>query len=132
MRTTLTAALAAALLTLAACASSGDDATDETAVEDPAVDAVADDGDAGAVLVAGFRFQPATIEVPVGTAVTWSNEDNIRHTATAGTPEAPEDTFDVDLPEVGSSGSHTFDEPGTYPYFCEVHTSMTGEVVVTG
>jgi plastocyanin len=24
----------------------------------------------------------------------------------------------------------TFDEPGTYAYFCRVHQSMTGEIVV--
>lgn len=83
------------------------------------------------VSVDGFRFEPSTLEVSTGTAVTWANADAINHTATAGTPEAPEETFDIDLPEEGASGSHTFDEAGTYAYFCRVHESMTGEIVVT-
>jgi plastocyanin len=27
--------------------------------------------------------------------------------------------------------THRFDTPGTYPYFCGVHNSMTGTVIVT-
>lgn len=139
-------ALASALilaLTLTACGSGGDDLSGEPApepAEDSASEASApadaeEPGDGvvsgeNGVLVQGFRYQPATLEVSTGTTVTWSNEDNIDHTVTAGTPEAPETTFDIDLPEAGTSGSHTFDEPGTYVYFCQVHESMRGEVVV--
>jgi len=32
----------------------------------------------------------------------------------------------------GSSFSHTFDAPGTYPYFCMVHPWMEGTVIVQG
>jgi len=28
--------------------------------------------------------------------------------------------------------SHTFDKPGTYPYYCSLHPKMTGQVVVGG
>ena len=30
----------------------------------------------------------------------------------------------------GATGSHTFDEPGTYSYACLIHASMTGTVEV--
>lgn len=89
-------------------------------------------GDGATVSVDGFRFEPPTLEVSTGTAVTWNNDDAINHTATAGTPDEPEEsTFDIDLPDDGATGSHTFEEAGTYPYFCEVHPSMLGEIVVT-
>jgi plastocyanin len=32
----------------------------------------------------------------------------------------------------GATFEFTFDEPGTYPYFCSIHPSMTGTVEVTG
>lgn len=91
------------------------------------------DGSGGeTVSVDGFRFEPSTLDVSAGTTVTWNNDDAINHAATAGTPEAREETFDIDLPEEAASGSHTFDEAGTYAYFCRVHESMTGEITVTG
>lgn len=90
----------------------------------------ADAGDR--VLVQGFRFQPAELTVAAGTTVTWSNEDDIRHTATSGTPEAADGRFAVALDGKGTQGSVPFGEAGTYTYFCEVHNSMLGTVVVTG
>lgn len=99
---------------------------------EPAGDA-AEGGDEGGdeVLVQGFRFQPERLEVAAGSTVSWTNEDDIAHTATAGTPEAPSGEFDVELDGVGATGTHTFDEAGTYAYFCEVHNSMLGEIVVS-
>ena len=38
--------------------------------------------------------------------------------------------FDEDLPEEGDTFAVTFDEPGTYAYYCDVHASMTGEMTV--
>lgn len=34
------------------------------------------------------------------------------------------------VPYPGANSSFTFTEPGTYPYFCERHQSMRGEVQV--
>ena len=137
--------LLAAVLATAACGSDDSASTDgaepaATAAGDAASPAVA----SAAVRVASIAFQPASLTVPVGTTVTWTNEDaNVRHTATSGSvgtsgvpgvsegePDEPDGVFDVDLPDAGATGSHTFDEPGTYAYFCDVHPSMTGEVVV--
>lgn len=130
-------------LALSACGSDGGDSNGEPApqpAEDsrsgasPTAAGAPSEGAApgdGGVLVQGFRYQPAGIEVPAGTTVTWSNEDQINHTVTAGTPEAPEDAFDLELAGAGTAASHTFDEPGTYVYFCKVHESMRGEVVVS-
>lgn len=86
---------------------------------------------AAAVEVRQFRFMPGDLEVETGTTVTWTNRDDILHTATSGaTPGTPDGRFDGPMDGPGQSFSHTFDRPGRYPYFCSRHTSMTGTVVV--
>jgi plastocyanin len=91
-----------------------------------------------------IAFKPATLRVSSGTEVTWTNLDQgVRHTATsglkgeAGVPgvsqgEAPrpDGTFDGDLPDASAEFSFTFEEAGTHAYFCRVHPSMTGEIIV--
>ena len=77
-----------------------------------------------------FQFQPGALEVRAGARVTWTNQDDITHTVTSGTPESADGRFDVRLDGKGASGSATFAAPGVYPYFCARHTSMRGEVVV--
>lgn len=112
----------AATLVLALTACGGDDTAES--------DSGGADGET--VVVEAFAFDPDQLEVSTGTTVVWENMDGVRHTATSGTPGAPDGTFDVDMPEAGASGEHTFTEAGTFTYFCEVHESMTAEVVVTG
>lgn len=88
-------------------------------------------GGAAVVDVRQFRFMPAEITVAAGTTVTWTNHDDILHTATSGaTPGAADGQFDGPMEGQGRSFSHTFAQPGRFPYFCSRHTSMTGTVVV--
>jgi plastocyanin len=67
--------------------------------------------------------------VPVGTTVTWTNEDDTPHTVTAD-----DHAFDSGLFGKGQTYSHTFAAPGRYGYFCVPHGSpgsgMFGTVVV--
>jgi len=85
---------------------------------------------AATVLVKGFLFQPASIEVPAGTTVTWENSDQILHTATSGGPGAPSGLFDGQMDGADTSFTHSFDTPGTFVFFCSRHPHMRGEVVV--
>lgn len=78
-----------------------------------------------------FQFQPQTVEVPRGTTVVWENGDDTTHEPTSGAPGAIQPTFDVTIAGLDATGSFTFDQPGTYAYFCQLHTSMTGTVVVS-
>ena len=77
------------------------------------------------VTIVNFDFEPAEIEVAAGTTVTWMNEDQVSHTATSD-----EGVFDTGTLSQGESGSYTFDTAGRYGYFCEIHPSMTGTVIV--
>jgi len=77
-------------------------------------------------------FIPSTVVITVGGTVTWENTDNAAHTVTSGSPaDGPDGVFDSSLIMAGgASFSHTFDDVGTYDYFCMVHPWMAGSVVV--
>jgi plastocyanin len=73
-------------------------------------------------------YSPMTMTVPVGTTVTWLNEDEAPHTVT--TTKAPV-AFDSGNFGKGKAFSYTFTKPGTYGYYCAVHPDMQAAVVVT-
>lgn len=82
------------------------------------------------VTIQTFQFKPAKLEVKAGTQVTWTNQDDIRHTVTSGTPEKKDGRFDAPLAGKDKSFSFTFSQPGTYVYFCDRHEHMQGEIQV--
>jgi plastocyanin len=83
-------------------------------------------------------YIPNPLEVNVGDTVTWINDDFTTHTATSGDPGSgstgifggSEDSPEIIGPE-GDTQSYTFDEAGEFPYYCTLHPSMVGTVVVT-
>ena len=76
-------------------------------------------------------FIPYEISVSVGSEVIWSNVDSAAHTVTSGNPSDGSDgVFDSSLFMSGTTFSHTFDEAGTYEYFCMVHPWMIGIIQV--
>jgi plastocyanin len=81
---------------------------------------------ATSVEIHDLAFDPATIEIPVGSSVTWTNDDSVPHTATAQDRAA----LQSGTIQPGESFSQTFDTPGTYDYFCEFHANMKGTIVV--
>src|SRR5829696_5872316 len=58
----------------------------------------ADAQDGAAVTIVDFAFQPASLEVPAGTTVTWTNSGAAPHTVTAD-----DGTFDSDRLAPGAS-----------------------------
>src|SRR5262249_31174572 len=70
----------------------------------------------------GTTFQPATIEVPVGTIVLWSDLDGTQHIVTSGVgsndPSAG-NLFALSLTD-HNTVQFTFDTPGVFPYFCRI------------
>lgn len=75
--------------------------------------------------ISGFAFE-GTITVAAGTEVVWTNLDGAGHTVSAR-----EGAFDSGgTLEQGQSFSFTFDRAGRYDFYCQIHPSMTGTVVV--
>ena len=73
-------------------------------------------------------FVPNIAEVPIGTTVTWINDDNIQHTVTSVSG-----LFDSGSIGSGETYSYKFNQAGTFEYSCTNHPSMPhGKVVVTG
>jgi LPXTG-motif cell wall-anchored protein len=71
-------------------------------------------------------FSPATVSVAVGDTVTWKNNGQAQHSATASNG-----SFDTGIIAPGQSRSHTFTTAGTFSYFCTVHgTAQSGTVRV--
>jgi amicyanin len=79
-----------------------------------------------AVAIADFKFSPATLTVPVGTTVTWTNQDEEPHTLAA-----KDGSFHSPGIDTHGTYSFTFTTPGSYDYICSIHPFMTGTVVVT-
>ncbi len=68
------------------------------------------------------------LTIPVGTTVTWTNEDpGMLHTVTAD-----DGSFDSGFLEEGQTWSYTFDAAGTFDYHCTPHPWMRARVVVEG
>lgn len=78
------------------------------------------------VVIENFTFNPDVLTVPVGTEVTWENEDDIPHTVTSD----DKTTIASSLLDTGDRFTYTFTKPGTFSYFCSVHPMMTAKVVV--
>jgi amicyanin len=79
-----------------------------------------------AVSISDFKFNPATLTVPVGTTVTWTNQDEEPHTVAA-----KDGSFHSPGMDTHATYSFTFATPGSFDYICSIHPFMTGTVVVT-
>ena len=114
-------ALGACLVLLAGCGDSDDEKTSTTSGggAPSAVD----------VEIASFDFKPKTVKVKAGGSITWTNRDKAEHTAQ--TDNGAKGAFNTKDLKKGDAKKITFDEPGTYPYYCIYHRFMTGKVEVT-
>ena len=72
------------------------------------------------------------IEIFAGDTIVWKNADTTRHTITSGSDSSsPDGLFDSGYFAPGKSFSHTFNEVGTFSYYCEPHPWMKGAVFVS-
>jgi plastocyanin len=79
------------------------------------------------VSMQNFAYHAANLQVKVGTTVTWTNQDTAPHTITFRDSAVSSSG----LLQKGDMYRYTFTQAGTYTYYCQVHPSMTAQVVVT-
>ena len=89
----------------------------------------------GATTLGDKAFSPNLLRIKAGTTVTWTNDDNNLHTVTSGTPNAANagEAFDSGLTALimpAKTYSHKFTNAGEFSYFCRVHPTMIGKIVV--
>lgn len=123
----------------------GDGIASTAADDDTAEDVDGDENDEVIVIIpqdsstlTDDAYRPNPIEVNTGDTVTWINDDLTSHTATSGSPESgstgmfggTDDSPEIIGPE-GDTQSFTFDEDGEFEYYCTLHPSMVGTVIVT-
>lgn len=76
-----------------------------------------------AVKIVGFKFEPASLTIAAGDTITFTNEDNAPHTATAD-----DGAFDTGRLGKGESATVTVTAAGEHPYICQIHPMMKGTV----
>jgi plastocyanin len=133
MRKTLVAVIALTALVGAACSSDGGegDSGGLTATgtvgctADNAVDLTGDDP--FVVTIQDLAFSPDCFAAASASSITIENEDSVTHTF----------TIDGTQVDVSIDGGQTFNgesaglDPGTYPFHCTIHSTMTGTVIVS-
>ena len=75
-------------------------------------------------------YIPSTIVVEKGKSVTWINEDSSFHSVTSGFYGEPTGLFDSGYLDPYQFYTLSFDEFGTYDYFCTLHPWMKAQVIV--
>lgn len=152
MRSRFAAIGAASLLTLALAACGGSSGGTAAPASAPASSAAASGGaspsaggaspsagGAGAVCAPGtgagqvqadakdFAFTPATVSVPAGQSVTWTNGDSASHSIVLDGGQCQSEPF-----AGGATTTLQFNVAGSYPFHCGIHPNMKGTIEVTG
>lgn len=77
------------------------------------------------VTIDNFAYAPATVTIPLGTSVRWVNRDDIPHNVVS-----KDKSFKSKVLDTHEEFTYTFSQPGTYSYFCSIHSWMAGKVIV--
>ena len=79
-----------------------------------------------AVSIIDNAFVPQHDTIIAGESVRWTNNGAVQHTSTSD----GKSMWDSGTLDPGESFTFRFDTPGSYPYHCEFHPSMTGTILV--
>jgi len=76
-------------------------------------------------------FVPQTLNIPLGTTVTWTNQDSIAHTVTSADTSGSQILFDSGSIGMGDNFNYKFNKSGVYHYYCKIHSKkMNGVIIV--
>ena len=117
----LTAVFVVLMLVLAACGDGDSDGGADTTAGPPAPT-----GDEAAIMIANFAFD-APDRATAGSSAVVTNNDGATHTFTA-----EDGSFDTGRLDPDATATVTFGEAGTVEFFCQIHPSMTGSLVIEG
>ena len=112
-------ALALIVFVVIALSTGGDTASD--ADQTPFVT----DEDALTIAIEDFLYSPEDLTINAGTTIIWTNFDNAVHDATER-----ERSWSTPLLSKLESDLITFDQAGTFEYFCSIHPWMEGAITV--
>jgi nitrite reductase (NO-forming) len=89
----------------------------------------------GATTLGDKSYLPNPLRIKVGSTVVWTNNDSTLHTVTSGTANAENvgEAFDSGLTAFitpAKTYSNKFTNTGEFTYFCRVHPTMIGKIVV--
>jgi plastocyanin len=127
------------LVALGACSSSDSGSSTPESRAGSSSSGAAKPGADDAIDIELVAYDPKQLTVDAGTTVTWHQRDPGSHTVTSGTVEQgtgsvatnPDGKFSSGELTTDESFEFAFAEPGTYPYFCEIHpATMRGEITV--
>jgi plastocyanin len=80
----------------------------------------------GTIVMSGRQFRPRVRVVLAGGTVAFPNEDPFRHNVFSSAELGP---FDLGLYPRGATRSASFERPGAYPIYCNIHSRMVSFVV---
>ena len=79
------------------------------------------------IVIDNFAFAPANLAIAAGTQVVWVNHDEEPHTVMSADLAVP---FKSAALDTNDKFAFVFNKPGTYKYFCTIHSHMVGTIVV--
>ena len=74
--------------------------------------------------------KPKSLTIKVGETVTWRNMDRFEHTVVSGTSDTPLDLFYSGSIRNGGTFNFSFNNKGTFPFYCQDNPDMVGEIIV--
>ena len=77
------------------------------------------------ILIENFEFSPEQLEIPINAKITWIQKDSAPHDVTSINNEFKSPILNKD-----EEFSYTFTKAGDYNYYCRIHPSMKGKIIV--
>ena len=86
----------------------------------------------GATIQANIQnFKHESLAVRAGDTVVWTQRDsNTSHTTTSGIPLSPDFIWDSGSLSTGQTFIFSFNQLGTFAYYCRIHPSMKATITV--